>query len=318
MYYFDKKKKSSLTERKKTKPVLRIRDQTKQQWVTGGRQREASHADRRQPSIRSLKILGGPACLLPCPASRAASCVPERREHASSCTHIGTPKGMFSLHLHTHTTSLTLRKEKPPPNPSPDSLLENLRESCASQKPWSGKYSGELQASFLWAHNTHLLSAETLTDIFSWGRGVVLMGFGNHFTTEKLPLWDQESFSFWSKQSNDDQILGAPESSRRLMYNHYFSAFKDAFLPPMYTCNLLAPNHGDWNLLPSPGSVSQWKLLTASWLRHSHCHWETLRNVIKGTWFYKKGQWGVIILGSREGISNSCFLRRMRENEALR
>lgn len=142
-----RRKKSSLTERKKQNLSWRIRDQTKQQMSYGGRQRKATAMrDRRQPSTRSLKILGWPVCCSPAqPAEQPHVFL--RREHASSCTHIGTPKGMFSLHLHTHTTSLTFRKEKPPKTLSPDSLLENLRESCASQKPWS-EYSGSCRLRF--------------------------------------------------------------------------------------------------------------------------------------------------------------------------
>lgn len=263
MYYFDKKKKIITNwKKKKTKPVLRIRDQTKQQWVTGGRQREASHADRRQPSTRSLKILW-PACLLPCPASRAASCVPERREHASSCTHIGTPKGMFSLHLHTHTTSVTFQKGKPPLKPFSRFPVRKSEWNCAPRS-LDQKVLGELQASFLWAHNTHLLSAETLTDIFSWGREV-LMGFGIilplrscPFETKKVSASDQNKvmmIRFWEPQNQVEDLCTTI----------ILAPLRMPFLPPMYTCNLLAPNHGDWNLLLAR-SVSQCgKLLTASW-----------------------------------------------------
>lgn len=121
---------------------------------------------------------------------------------------------------------------------------------------------------------------------------------------------NQVRFSFWSKQEVMIRFWEPQNQVEDLWTTISFSAFKDDFLPSMYTCNLLAPNHGHWN---PPGSVSQWKLLTASWLHHSHCHWETLRNVIKGTWFYKKGWWGLIIQGSREGISDKCSQKDERK-----
>ena len=120
--------------------------------------------------------------------------------------------------------------------------------------------------------------------------------------TKKVPASDQNKvvmIKFWEPQNQVEDLWTTIS----------FSTFKYVFLPPMYPCNL-APNHGHWN---PPGSVSQWKLLTASWLSHSHCHWETLRNVIKGTWFYKKGLWGLIILGRREGISNKCSQKDERK-----